>query len=576
MSTLINHNKVLIYIHLIYNQFQIFFQTWRPSHDDVVEAFSQLSLQNDNNNNLPLEEVEVTSTLREPSPSPSSSRPKRNIKLLESIQSRKGYKRQCLRNHQANIILTSIDAPQSLQEALESIDAKEWQATVTIELTSLEKNNAWSLIPLPANRKPISSKWIFKIKTKADGSIDKYKARLVARGFTQIQGVDYIETFSPTVKLNSIKVLLALAAQFDLKIHQLDVKTAFLYGFIKEDIYMSIPKGLSPPPNTNLVCKLNKSLYGLKQSSRAWYQRLDQYLLLHHYQWLELDANIYLKKEADNGFIIITVYVDDCIIISNHVALIQQVKDTLQKEFDMSDEGDIHYILGNTIIKNKHEGWIMIHQQKYLTNKLKEFNMLNCNPLNTPMQSRICLHKEDKNTSHQKPYPYSQVVGNLMHAIVKTQLDCAYAISSLAQYMSNPSISHIQTLKRTLRYIKGTLSYGIKYQKFAQRYVLYGFSYADWAGDKETRHSTSGYCFILVSGVISWGSKKQQSVALSSTESEYMALAKATAEVVWLRKLLHELGYIQHNSTLIYSDSQSAFALSENPKYHSRSKHVDT
>ena len=162
MSTLINHNKVVIYIYLIYNQFQIFFpnlETQSPSHDDVVEAFSQLSLQNDI---LPLEEVEVTFTLREPSPPPSSSRPKRNIKptqqLLESIQSRKECKKQCLRDHQANIILTSIDVPQSLQEPLESIDAKEWQATVTTELTSLEKNNTWSLVSLPADRKPISSK----------------------------------------------------------------------------------------------------------------------------------------------------------------------------------------------------------------------------------------------------------------------------------------------------------------------------------------------------------------------------------------------------------------------------------
>ena len=192
------------------------------------------------------------------------------------------------------------------------------------------------------------------------------------------------------------------------------------------------------------------------------------------------------------------------------------------------------------------------------------------------MQSGICLHKEDSDTFHQEPYPYSQVVGSLMHAIVNTRPDCAYAVSSLAQYLSNPSISHIQRLKRTLRYIKGTLSYGIKYQKFAQGHVLFGFLDANWPGDKETRCSTFSYCFILASGVISYGNKKQQSVALSSTESEYMALAKATAEIIWLRKLLHELGYIQHNSTIIYSDSQSTIALSENPKYHSKSKHVDT
>jgi len=235
----------------------------------------------------------------------------------------------------------------------------------------------------------------------------------------------------------------------------------------------------------------------------------------------------------------------------------------------MSNEGKIHYTLGN-------EGWIIIHQQKYLINKLKEFNMLNCNPLSTPMQSGIRLTKEESTTSHPDPYPYSQVVGSLMHAIVNSCPNCTYEISSLAQYLSNPSLLHIQTLKQTLRYIKGTLSYGIKYQKSVEGDVLYGFSDADWVGDKETHRSTLGYCFILASGVISWGNKKQQSVALSSMESKYMALAKATAEAIWLRKLLHELGFIQQNSTIIYSDSQSTIVLSENPKYHSRSKHVDT
>jgi hypothetical protein len=167
----------------------------------------------------------------------------------------------------------------------------------------------WIITSLPYNRKPISSKCIFKIKTHADGTIDKYKARLVARGFTQIQGVDYFETFSPMVKLNSIKILLALATQYDLEIHQLDVKTAFLNEHIEKDIYMSIPEGL--PSNPDLVCKLVKSLYGLKQSSRAWYMRFDTYLILQGYQRLEADANIYIKRESDDGFTIITVYVDD-------------------------------------------------------------------------------------------------------------------------------------------------------------------------------------------------------------------------------------------------------------------------
>lgn len=344
---------------------------------------------------------------------------------------------------------------------------------------------------------------------------------------------------------------------------------------------MSLPDGLPTPSNPQLVCKLAKSLYGLKQSSRAWYQRLDSYLLLQGYTRLESDADIYIKRENDQGFTILIVYVDDCIVVSNKAALIQQIKDIMQQEFDMSDEGEIHYTIGNAIIRNRQEGWLILHQQNYLTSKLQEFNMLNCNPLSTPMQSGVRLSKEDYPNTEEtweitRQYPYSQIVGSLMHACVNSRPDCAYPVNSLAQYLTNPGPTHIQTLKRTMRYIKGTLSLGIKYQQSTNGNILHGYSDADWAGDKDTRRSTSGYCFILAGGVISWSSKKQQSVALSSTESECMALAKATAEAVWLRKLLSELGFPQPHPTTIYSDSQSAIALSENPKFHSKSKHVET
>ena len=240
-------------------------------HTDTLESLPKLFLE-DTRPDLSTEEVESTPISTTPSPTSNTARIKRNIqptkRYLEYIQSKNSPKKgqQCHthRSHQANLVNVLSEPPNTLQEALSRSDSKEWQAAITAELASLEKNKTWILTSLPSNRKPISSKWIFKIKTKADGTFDKYKARLVARGFTQIQGIDYTETFSPVVKLNSIKVLLALAAQHDLEIHQLDVKTTFLYGFIKKDIYMSIPEGYSIPPQPDLMCKLNKSLYGLK------------------------------------------------------------------------------------------------------------------------------------------------------------------------------------------------------------------------------------------------------------------------------------------------------------------------
>lgn len=373
---------------------------------------------------------------------------------------------------------------------------------------------------------------------------------------------------------------MALATQYNLELHQLDVQTEFLYGHLEEEIYMQIPDGLLPTPNPHLVCKLLKSLYGLKQSSRAWYTRLDQYLISQGYTRLEADASIYIKRDTSSGFIILAVYVDDCILASNKLSLIQDLKSTLHNQFEMTDDGELHYTLGNAIIRNRQEGCLIMHQEKYLLSKLKEYNMLTCNSLPTPMSPGLRLSKYNPDDNHDvampNPFSYSQIVGSLIHATVNTRPDCAYTVGSLAQYLSDPKYSHFQTLKRVLRYLKGTSSYGIKYQRQTKAHDLQGFSDADWAGDKDTRRSTSGYCFLLTSGVISWGSKKQTSVALSSTESEYMALAKATAEAVWLRKLLFELGFPQLSPTIIHSDSQSAIALSQNPKFHSRSKHVDT
>ena len=334
-----------------------------PSYNNMLETFSNLSLDQ-NRIDLPHDDEEVTSTVREPPPPAGSSRPKRIIKpstrLLESIQSTSSPKRGCSYHksrHYANMAKTtniSLEPPQTITEALARPDAHYWQAAIDVELQSLEKNKTWKLTSLPPNRKPISSKWVFKIKTHANGTIDKYKARLVAHGFTQVQGIDYSETFSPVVKLNSIKVLLALATQYNLEIHQLDVKTAFLHGYIDEDIYLSLPEGLFAP--SNMVCKLIKSLYGLKQSSRAWYMHFDTYLIQQGFSKLEAGANIYLKHDNDDGFTILTVYVDDCILISNHISLIHKIKALLHTTFEMTNEGEIHYILGNSIIRNRQEG----------------------------------------------------------------------------------------------------------------------------------------------------------------------------------------------------------------------------
>jgi hypothetical protein len=225
-----------------------------------------------------------------------------------------------------------VEPPNDLQGAVSRVDCKEWQATITTKLASLDKNKTWTLTSLIPNQKPIGSKWDLKIKTKVDGTLDKCKARLVVRGCTKVHEIDYTETFFLVVKLNSIKVLFALATQHDLEIHHLDVRTAFLNGFIKEDIYMRVPKGYGHVLQHGFVRKLNKSLHRLKQSSRAWYQRLDLHLLLQGYHRLDPNANIYKKKKtSNNGFTILTVYVNDCIVVNNKLELIKELKDIFAK-----------------------------------------------------------------------------------------------------------------------------------------------------------------------------------------------------------------------------------------------------
>ncbi|KAL2607649.1 hypothetical protein R1flu_026222 [Riccia fluitans] len=439
--------------------------------------------------------------------------------------------------------------------------------------------STWTLVPLPPGRRTVGCKWVFKVKTKPDGSVSRYKARLVAQGYSQIHGVDYTDTFSPVVRLQSIRVLFAVAVQYKMHIHQMDVKTAFLNGFLEEEVYMRLPEGLTPKDST-LVCKLHRALYGLKQSSRAWFHKIDTHLKKVGFSPLAADSNIYLLMDS-LGLLVLALYVDDILLLSASTTLLSQAKQLLHQEFDMTDLGKVNHFLGIHVDYNFETSTLKLSQKAYILLKLARFNLSTVASKETPMVGGAQFTAADCPTTREEKaamelIPYSESVGSLMWIALCTRQDIAFAVFSLAQFMSNLGQKHWIGVKRVFRYLASTQDLVLRYQHSTQPSQLLGYSDADWGGDTHTRKSTSGYCFLLSVVAISWSSTKQKSVALSTTKSEYMALSKAAAEAIWLRSLVKELEpELCTGAIILFCDNTSAISLSKTGKFHDRSKHID-
>eukprot|EP00794_Sanderia_malayensis_P011707 gene11707-biopygen9383 len=476
----------------------------------------------------------------------------------------------------ASIAVSNHDEPRNIAEALQGSDATLWREALDSEYKSLMKNDTWKLVELPEGKNLVGSKWLFKIKHNADGSISRYKSRLVAQGYTEEAGEDYDEIFAPVAKYNSIRSVLAIANKFDMDIHQMDVKTAFLNGYLTNDIYMKQPEGYEDEERPHLVCKLQKSLYGLKQSARCWNITFDKYLKESGYVQNPADPCVYCKSDIKNGMkqlVIVAVYVDDMIIASNNGGLLSAEKVELKKRFEMDDLGEINYCLGMSIKRDRRNRVLTINQNMYLKNVLKRFQMQDCKPISTPMDPNAKFMKLTNDDEAADKREYQAMIGSLTYASIATRPDLSDAVGILSQFMSNPGQQHVKGVKRVLRYIQGTLDYGLRFED--GEFKLQGYSDADWAGDINTRKSTSGYVFRLGKATISWKSKRQPVVALSSTEAEYVALCAATQEAIWLRRLLGSLDINQDQATQLYEDNQGAIALSRNPNSHSRTKHIE-
>lgn len=460
--------------------------------------------------------------------------------------------------------------PQTLEEAMKDRDAAFWKEALNDEMDSIMEKNTWELVDLPPGCKPIKCKLLFRRKRRVDGSIEKHKVRLVAKGFTQKHGIDYFDTYSPVARIATIRLLIAIAATNKLVIHQMDVKTTFLNGELDEKIYMEQPEGFVMPGQENKVCRLRKSLYGLKQAPKQWHQKFDQVILADGFKINESDKCVYTKFDGKGNGVIICLYVDDMLIFGTDLEQVQLTKSFLSSKFDMKDMGQADVILGIQIVRD--EKSITLTQSHYIEKVLKRFNHFDCAPVSTPLDPSMELVKNTGSPVSQ--LEYSRLIGCLMYAMTCTRPDIALAVGKLSRFTSNPSELHWFAIRRVLKYLKKTINYGLCYSGYPS--VLEGFSDASWIVKDQNHASTSGWIFTLAGGAISWASRKQTLIAGSTMESEFIALASASKEAEWLREILHEIPLWPKPIApiSIHCDNEATLARAYSQVYNGKSRHI--
>ncbi|UYV60351.1 hypothetical protein LAZ67_1000907 [Cordylochernes scorpioides] len=425
--------------------------------------------------------------------------------------------------------------PLNYEDAIVGQNSKKWKLAMDDEFNSLMKNQTWTYVTLPSDRKAIA-------------------CRLIAKGYSQKSGLDYGETFSPVVKFDSIITILSLCASLDMEMIQLDVKSAFLNGDLEEELYMEQPQWYENLDFPNHVCSLQKSIYGLKQSPRMWNKKFNEFLTK-----FDLKPSTY----QIHAYILLAIYVDDCLICSVNKQHLDDIVQYLNSKFEIQTF-TADYFLGLQIYRDRTTKMLFLHQALYIERTLEHYNLLEIKLQSVPSDPYSKLTKEmcpkdNQEIEEMNKIPYRQIIGSLMYLVTGTRPDIAYAVSRVSQFMNSPGPSHWTVVKKIFGYLKATKNIGICFGGSSCTTSLIGFSDADFAGDLDTRKSTTGY----------------NCVSLSTTESEYIAASKATKEAIWLRQLLRELHQEQVKPTTIFCDNQSCIRLVHNPEYHKRTKHID-
>jgi hypothetical protein len=491
-------------------------------------------------------------------------------RILQQTHGSKGH--HCLR--------TMVDAvPRSYKDITNHSDAKEWYDSSDREMKGLLANDTWELVPLPVGRKAIGCKWVYRLKLLADKSF-KYKARLTALGCSQQAGQDYDpdNLYAPVARQNTLRVFLSIAASKGWEIDHGDIDQAFLIPKLHDEIYMRQPEGYVIPGKENFVLRLKKSLYGLKQSPSVWNAEIDAFIKSLGFKQLKADRCLYARFDKDANLVeLLLVYVDDLLFAGSRTS-VDHTKGKFAERFPFKNLGDVTYVLGFEIERDRASKLITLHQHSFIANLLDRTNMSLCNPISTPADPAVTLSasmcpQSDEEKLSMAGVPYRETVGALQYLVCGSRPDISAAVSAVSRFTSNPGPKHWQAVKRILRYLKGTSRVGITLGG-SEDITLTGYCDADWAGDVDSRKSTTGFVFLLGSGPVSWKSKLQPTTALSTMEADYMALSSATQEALWLRQLLHALGY-EEGPTTIYEDNQGCIKFVQSTKFSPRAKHID-
>ena len=478
--------------------------------------------------------------------------------------------------------------PKNVHEALSS---ENWTASLAKETNSLSRNEVIKIVKKMPHFKVFDITYVFKIKKSIITGILTYKTRICFRGDRQVHYIDYDETYAPVVRLKSLRTILALSAATRSHIHHMDVDTAFLYGVMDDnepDIYVKIPQGYPVPPEFQAamrrgeqVCgKLEKALYGLKQAPRLWNKNINTFLVTNGFQPTISDPCVY-TRDTSTGRSYIALFVDDLVISAPTMPEMDEIKLLLSSRYNMKDLGIISECLGMRIIYDQITGSLNLDQTEYIEQMLQKFNLQNLRPANTPLDPGVKLSRnmapvtEDDKIQALK-FPYQEIIGSVMYLMLCTRPDIAFAVSQLSKYNTCHGTAHHTSVIHLMRYLSATSNLRLTYGQ--QSTFPMGFSDSDYAFDVDSRKSVTGYVFYVAGGPVSWKSQSQATVALSSAEAEYMALAAATQEAVHLRQLMIDIDPVyaaRLPPVHIFEDNTGAIAISNNPVHHERTKHID-
>ena len=549
------------------NNFQNFVD-FSSDEEDVMENPIHQQLEEDDEDfvsaNEDQEEDSDASSIEEESPA--TPEPRRSTR--NNIGTLPSYLRDYVVDRHDAMKAEEENDPRSYKEAVQSVNATQWTNAMQEELDAIQDNETWDMVDLPQGRKAIGSRWVFKTKYDNSGNLVKRKARLVAQGFSQKQGIDYEDVFAPVARGVTMRMLLSMAGERKYIVKQYDVKTAFLNGTLKEEIFMKPPEGLD---TKGKVCKLNKSLYGLKQAARVWNHMLHESLIKRGFEQNETDNCLYLFKSG-REVVHLLIHVDDILAATNNEKLLDQIMNDVGQDFELKCVGEAKEYLGIDLERDAN-GHFDISQSKFIQSIIDAAGQQDAKASKFPIDTGYYkLQGKELGTNET----YRKLIGMLLYASTNTRPDISASVSILSQRVANPRDIDMNEVKRVIRYLKGTKNMKLKLSEEIDSGKLVTYADSDWAEDRRDRKSISGWYVLMNGGAVAWSSKKQDVVALSSAEAEYVALTEAVKEAIWIKRIAQHFGYDSNEPAKLLTDSQSAMAIVSNEKFSNRTKHIDT